>query len=346
MQHRATRRSVLAASLVGAAAAAVSNTALSRAVAFAAPPGSTRTLVGHVDHLGHGAIVVTDPDSTSAVATVSLGACPNGITGAPNGRFAYVAIQYHPGLAVLDTAANQVTGQVQVGGFANSVVFAPDGSRAYVATGSSAADGSTGELVVVDTAAKSVTARITAGPLPHRLAIAPDGSRVYVADERVARVTVVDTARNAVTGTVATDGPPLLVAVAPDGRHLYVATGHGLTTVDTDTAKPTGTVPLGGVPAGLVLSGDGSLAFVSVYTGKGAADLVVVNTAAQRVQKRTGTGRDFGQLALDGPHNRLYLANPVGDHTAVLDATTTTTTGQLPAPAATHPNCVAVAQIA
>ncbi|KAA2261058.1 YncE family protein [Solihabitans fulvus] len=346
-----SRRGLLIAVLAGAAG--VAGTRLSALAAPLAAPtvpsgqaARTVTLIGHADRAGHGSITVVDTDSNTPTGSIPLRTRPNAITTSPDGRTAFVATQFAPGLTVIDTRGNTISRVDAVGGFTNSIVFTPDGAHAYVASGSRAADGVTGGVAVVDTATGAVVARIAAGLLPHQLAITPDGRRVFVADERGSDISVVDTATNAVIGTVRTGRAPLRIAMDSKGSRLFVASFNSLASYDPTTFASTGNTVLAGYPGGLALGQSGALAFVSLYTGrKTPARLTVVNTAANRVLTQVDNGNARGQLAIAPRGDKVFVVNPVDAQVSVVDTATTTQITTLPSPAATTPTCVAVTQI-
>ncbi|MEU5692544.1 YncE family protein [Actinosynnema sp. NPDC020468] len=341
-EHRPiTRRTLLAATLGGAAAVGISGVpAFAQTTTPSQPAGKAggeRLLIGNVVDGGTGLLQVTTADLAAPVG-VPLSSQPNGLVGSADGKVAYVATQFNPGLTVVNVGGAKVDGTIPVGGFANSVVLSPDGATAYVAVG--AGGGSRGYVAVVSTADGQVKTRVQAGYQPRDIAITPDGAKLFVADERAKGVTVVDTKTNQVVGTIKTTRPALKVTTDPKGQRVFIAGQQELVTADVATGKVTSTAVLAGRPGGLVVAPSGALAYVSLYTGPTTpAALAVVNTQNGRVLQSKGNKKAHGDLAIAG--TKVVAVDPVDGTTTAVNTETTATTGELASPGNATPTCVA-----
>ncbi|GLZ35517.1 hypothetical protein Lesp02_77040 [Lentzea sp. NBRC 105346] len=340
-----SRRTLLAAALGGAAAGVVGQSLFASPALAAA--GRKTLLIGSVDHFGGGFLQLADPGFTGTPASVALSGQPNGITSTADGRSAYVAQQFGPGLSVVDVAAGKVTAEFEVGGFATAPVLSPDGKLVYVATGSSAAGGSRGHVVVVDAASGEVRARIEAGLLPQRLAITPDGTRLFVADERAKGISVIDTARNEVAGTIKTEQTPLFLAVDDKGSRLFAAAPRELVTYDLRNGNAGGKTDLPGRPGGLALHPGQVLAVVSLYTGNSKpAVLATVNVQANRIVTQSDNARANGPLTLSKDGARTYVIDKENRKTTSADTSTGKPDNALSTPDSYKPTCVAYVETA
>ncbi|MET8758917.1 YncE family protein [Lentzea sp. NPDC004782] len=339
-----SRRTLLTAALSGAVVS-VAGHGLFTGVASAAP-GRKTLVIGSVDRWGNGIVQLADPSLTGESTIVAVNSQPNGVVGSPDGLRAYVATAFEPGLTVVDVDAAKVTGEIAVGGFANEVLVSPDGKVVYVATGSSGADGSSGHVAVVDAATGDVRARIKAGPLPRSLALTPDGTQLFVGDERVKGVTIIDTAKNAVAGSFRTEKQVLELAVDPKGKNLYAASLRELVTFDLRGGK-VGSTELEGLPCGLAVHPDGTLAVVSLYTGRNTdAQLVTVNIASNKVRTKEPNGKANGPLTMSKDGDRAFVLDEKNRKVTSADTATGKPDKSLSTPNSNTPTCVAFVESA
>ncbi|GLZ30162.1 hypothetical protein Lesp02_23520 [Lentzea sp. NBRC 105346] len=339
-----SRRTLLTAALGGAAAGIAGQSLIAGAAAAEQGP---KLLVGTVDGLGNGLLLLSDPGLTGTPASLAVNGRPNDIAGTPDGLCAYVATQSGPGLSIVDIGARRVTGEIGVGGFANQAVVSPDGKVVYVASGSSGAGGSRGHVAVVDAANGEVKARIQAGLLPSHLAITPDGRRLFVGDERAKGVTVIDTAKQQVSGSFKTEKTPLQLAIDPKGKRLYVTTQRELVTFDLGTGNASGVTALEGRPGGLAVHPNGNFAVVSVHTGRTSpAALVVVNVNSGKVLTRWDNGRAYGPVALNHDGGTAFVLDQENRKATSADIATGKPDNSLPTPNSEKPTCVAFVETA
>ena len=271
----------------------------------------------YVTNNGDNTISVIDTSSNTVVATVHVGAGPEGVAISPDGTRLYVA---NDGGAVwvLDTSNNTVVAKVTVGGDPYGVAITPDGTRVYVTQDNGAS------VSAIDTSSNTVIAKISLPAAPSGVAITPDGRHAYVAStgsSTPGTVSVIDTSSNSVVATVSLPGLPWGVAITPDGRRAYVANSipsvsGGTATVsviDTSSNTVVANVTAGpGISWGLAITPDGTRAYAAtgVLFGSGANNGVVsvIDTSSNTVIAKVGVADPIG-LAVTPDGTRVYVAN-------------------------------------
>lgn len=261
-------------------------------------------------------VTVLDPTTCAVTATVPVGDVPGALALAPGGDRLYVANRAGNSVSVIDTRSNLVAETVPVPPGPVDLAASPDGTRVYVGGTRS---GFTGPVVaVIDTVALRVTGQVRVGGALvlglSDLALDPDGRRLLVALDYAVEdaVQVLDAATLRPAGeiTAAAGG----VAVR-DGRTAYVADGVGTTVAVLDTANRivVTNIDVGEKPLAVVLSPDGSRAFVP-----SAADgsVSVVDTTTNVVTDTHALG---GVLALSRDGQRLYVGSPDSAAVSVVD---------------------------
>jgi YVTN family beta-propeller protein len=218
----------------------------------------------YVSNLGSNTESVIDTTSNTVVANVGVGQFPYGVVFSNDGTDAFVASQGTNAVWVIDTATRALdtgTPVIPVGQTPFGVALSPDGANLYV--------GNQGDNTVthIDVATKTVVgAPIATAGNPFFIAVNPASTRVYVGGLAGNAVTVIDAATDLPVATIAMPAGVRGLAVSPSGRYLFVVVdAQPLLVVDTATnALVTSPVPLplGNNPIGMVLSGDGTTAYV------------------------------------------------------------------------------------
>jgi len=271
--------------------------------------------------------------SSALVATIPVGTAPTFLAIAPDGRHLYAAS--NATLSVIDTAANREVVRLNTNSNSTSIGIAPDGSRVYIANLFSIT------LTVVDTATNSLTSSITMFAQRRRggfgfMALAPDGRTLYVANRS-----------NRVFGIVPLPGgggralrpsvAPADVAISSDGGTAYtvgckaICTPGFLNFFDTATQRFGDEIAVGGNPLRIVLSPDGSRAYVANLTGP---SISVVDLAGRRVAATFPVPAQPTGLAVAPDGRTLYVASQTEGQLTALDADSGATRGQLAAPRA------------
>src|SRR3989449_579030 len=204
-----------------------------------AASASSAAPFAYVANLADGVWVI-DTATRAVVATVAVGAGPQGVAITPNGAFAYVVNFTSNTVSVIDTAINSVVVRVPVGDSPYGVAIRPNGVFAYVTNSTS------NTVSVIDTTTNSVVATMSVGEVPQGVVVTPDGAFVYVANFMSNNVSVIDTSTNTLEATVGVGVGPVGVAITPDGAFAYVANSISDTVSVIDTAPKTvvATVPV------------------------------------------------------------------------------------------------------
>ncbi len=228
----------------------------------AVSPDGTRAYVANYtasSASGTVSVINTATDTVTATIILTSGAYPVDVALSRDGTHAYTANFRGNSVSVIDTATRKVTATIAVGSFPEGVTVSPDGTHAYVNNINSKS------VSVIDTVTNTVTATISFGYAPEGVAVSPDGTRAYVTNYE--GVSVIDTATNTVTSTI-----PLVasgvegVAVSRDGSCIYVTQKSSRGTVlviDTATNTVISTIAVGSFPDEVVVSRDGTRAYVA-----------------------------------------------------------------------------------
>ena len=163
-------------------------------------------------------------------------------------------------------------------------------------------------------------AEVGRGPIGD-IATADDGT-IVVTNHGDDTVTLLYPGTLAVAGVVAVPGEPFAVVVA-DGR-AYVSTtsanSDAIAVVDTVTQTVVATYSLAFSVTALVASPDGKRVFAA-RTGDGTADVVVIDTTAERVSTidiATGAGIGIDAIQMDAAGKRLFVGTTDMDGSALV----------------------------
>jgi YVTN family beta-propeller protein len=201
-------------------------------------------------------VIDTTTNPNTVVATVAVGAGPNGVAVTPDGKHVYVTNSFDGTVSVMETTGNTVMATVTVGGGPLGVAVTPDGKRAYVTDTRDMSGSKT--VSVIETNSNTVVATVEVGSflsplsssLTNGVAITPDGKHAYVTTSKVDdTVLVIETTGNTVMTTIPVGLGPFGVAVTPDGKHVYVTNlnDHNVSVIETTGNTVMATVPVGGV---------------------------------------------------------------------------------------------------
>ncbi len=242
---------------------------------------------------GGGAVAVIDTVAGAVRDTIAVGDVPTTVAVTPDGALAYVATErcewfsYLGGefcqgtIVVIDTAARVAAARIPVRGRPIASAIAPDGSRLYAAQARDGFGG-TGEIVAIDTATSAIAWTMPLDVEPSGIAVGRGGRIAYVAGQRslqLGEIDALDTRDGRLLARLplADSWGPSPMAASNDGAFLYFGTtagcGYALTIVDVARFSIAGYVNLPSYPAGLALTGDGRLAYVSGERGVAVVDL-------------------------------------------------------------------------
>jgi len=162
------------------------------------------------------------------------------------------------------------------------VAVSADAKRAYVTNLGS------GTTTAIDLAAGRKLADLPTGAGSEALALSPDGRELWVAARAEDQVAIVDTAGLQITAKLPVSGMPIRIAMTPDGQAALVSCARSSDIVLVDVAGRAERVrrnikvppaqdatlrpfaqlaPGSALPVGLLLSGDGSSAYVAATMG-------------------------------------------------------------------------------
>ncbi|MDX2168443.1 MAG: hypothetical protein SF182_15320 [Deltaproteobacteria bacterium] len=197
-------------------------------------------------------------------------------------------------------------------------------------------------VTVLDVARQRIRGVLPIGRRPSAIAIGADGATAWVAINEENRVARLDLASGRVRQSVAVGEQPTDVVLTPDGRSLLVSERRDqrVAVIDVASGAVTGHIGAGGSgPAGLVVTADGSRAYVanSFSNNVGILDLV-----ERRNRGTIPVGEYPFDLALSPDETRLYSADVQSGTVTVLDRAagtlvTTIAVGGNPIGIAAHP---------
>ncbi len=269
----------------------------------------------YISNYGSNNVSVIDTATNTVVATVAVGANPEGVAVNPAGTRAYVTNFVSNNVSVIDTAANTVVATVAVGISPTGVAVNPAGTFAYVANYGS------NTVSVINTATNTVAATVAAGTGSRCVAVNPAGTFAYVTNAGSSNVSVIDTATNTVAATVAVGTTPVGVAVNPAGTRVYVGNynSNNVSVINTATNTVVATVAVGTGPWGVAVNPAGTFAYAANY---GSNTVSVINTATNIVAATVAVGTVPFGVAVNPAGTRAYVANFSSNNVSVIDTAT------------------------
>jgi YVTN family beta-propeller protein len=243
---------------------------------------------------------------------VPTGMGPEDVVFTPDGRQLVATSYYDKTVTFTDLETRSLVGEpLRFPGAPRRLLLSADGSRLFVLLRERE-----GGLAVVDLAARRTERVLPAGTFPFDLALAPDGRRVFVASFDDQAVLVLDPS---------TDTPAerlklavgFGIALHPSRPLLYSALGFEAAVLVFDYAagRPVATIPVGGSPAGEVVTREG---FLYVINDDGDS-LAKIDTATNTVVVRVAVGAEPQALvAFDRPRRPSGAVIAAGLAAAVL----------------------------
>lgn len=257
---------------------------------------------------------------------------PGSIAVAPDGGTVYFVSAGHDWqLSTFDTRSSSVVATTPVGD--RPLALSPAGDVAYV----SVSDDNGPALGFLDTATHAITATVPLIFSPYDLAVSTDGSRLYVPDPLDNSVAVMDVASKSVTTAAPLTGPAggIVVVSVPDTGgsaalptnatapalpRAYVAYQDGTVAV-LDGTTVIGKIGIDGTPTDLVMSADGTRAFVVSercdQSGCAGGTLWVIDTSENVIMASVVLGVRPARIAVAPDGKQLYLSSL--DGVSVLD---------------------------
>jgi YVTN family beta-propeller protein len=268
------------------------------------------------------AFVATNPGST--VLTGNITATPyTAISG-----FAYITNSGNGYVSVVNLSTNTIVSNIQVGYTPWSVIASPDGNRVYVVN-----SGSYGGVSVINTATNQVISTLGAGFSGSYACLSPDGTRLYVSYSSSSFIGVYNTQTLLPIANYYVSSGLNGLTVSPDGAKLYAVIGSNIYPINTTTGFVGAAIPVGIRPSSIVITDDGSRAFV---TNSGGNNVSVINTATNTVISTIAVGSYPFGLSLSPDGASLYVANYNSNNVSVINTasyelTATITVGSGPA---------------
>ncbi len=248
----------------------------------AVSPGGTTAVVANYGTRSEpgSTLTVVDIRRARVLRTVDLAPHrrPHGIAFLPDGKRLAVTSETSGALLVVNLESGRVERAVATGQeVSHMVALAPSGKRAFVTNIGS------GTVSVLDLAAGRRLANVPTGKGAEGVAVTPDGREVWVTNRAADTVTVLDARSLQPLAELAAASFPIRAAATPDGRHVLVtcARSGDLAVFDRAGRRLARRIPLGAaptttegrlfgdrfgassVPIGVVVSGDGTRAFVA-----------------------------------------------------------------------------------
>lgn len=238
---------------------------------------------------GIGAVWAIDTSTNTVVAKVPVGRHPAHVVVASDGRFAYITNGGDNTVSVVDTAAQRGVEVIAVGASPHGLRISPDGKQVWVANLKG------GTVSVIDTVSRKQVARIAAGKGPAQVGFTPDGRFSFVSLSEENRVAVIDPGSRKVIRKIAVGTVPIQLYATPDSKVVLVANqgtpkkpGTTVSVIDLASMKVTATISTGAGAHGVVISRDGSQAFV---TNTYANTVSVIDIAERKVIATVPVGK-------------------------------------------------------
>ena len=269
---------------------------------LAIPPDSNTVWASQYAFQRGGDILFLNPDTEQVTYAVGHAGA---LAFSSSGTVVYLA---NPGvLTALDVASLTPIGRAHAGQLTNidQAIPSPDGARLYVSVSfvsGIVSNGSgrlaPGEIRILDTSTFKRTAVISVPGGMGALALTPDGSTL-ICTANHGRVHLISTATHKITATIQlTPANGLLtgLALSPDGSTAYVvdAENNLLLVANILTQKQQASIAVGTSPSPVVITPDGSEAWVATLAG-----LDIVNTV---------TGQLSGRVRLPGTPSAIAFA--------------------------------------
>jgi YVTN family beta-propeller protein len=147
-------------------------------------------------------LVLVDPASGQATATLRLAQWPTDLTLSADGKSLYMVNLGSEKLLEVDATTGEQRRALDVGNGANGVLLHPGGQRAFVL------NQLFGYVQVIDLAAWQVVDLIPVGRFPQGMALSPDARSLYVANAGSGSVSVIDLDQRTVRDTLNIGGTP------------------------------------------------------------------------------------------------------------------------------------------
>ena len=285
------------------------------------------TVLAVVNQKQH-ALVLVDPQTHEAIATVPVGVNGHEIAVSSDGTLAYVPIYGNAGVGrpgtdgreidIVDVTTKKMVGAIDLGRpiRPHKAIFGPDGML-YVS----------GELahaiLIVDVRTRAVVGEIPTGAKEsHMFCFSPDGSRIYTANVGDGSVSVLDVKARKLIQVIPLTKRVQRIAVSRDGRWVFTSDWDQprVAVIDTRSNTLSRWLPTAGMPYVTLPTVDGtSLLVAETDQAGGTKGLLEVFHLAdwKPVRSFSLPSAQNGGFLVRG--NLVYLSEPLVGNIEVLD---------------------------
>lgn len=265
-------------------------------------PDGSKLYVASAD----GTVTPVDTATNQAGPAIVVGSDPVALAVTPNGKRVFVSNLGSGSVTPIRTDTDTAGPAIPVGRAPGAITVAPDGKTAYVVNGNFADR----TVRPINVSTSQAGQPIQVGFEPHAITITPDGRTAYVAcynanvppgQPGAGSVWPINLA-TATAGRPIRFGAanPFTIVVNAASTTAYVTSGLGLTAIDVATNAVEGSAPAGDGPTAVVLTPDGSRAYVANFgTGHAPArSVIAIRLADLKVIKRIGVGVEPVAIAI------------------------------------------------
>jgi YVTN family beta-propeller protein len=321
VRSAALRRDTLTVRLVRAMACLL---ALASLATFASAAG----LKAYVGNFKDNTVSVIDTAAGAVVATVPVGAGPDGIAITPDGKTVFVSGASASTVAVIDATTDKVVQTIEIGKGPQGLAMTADGRILLVAVNGD------DRVAIVDTSTRAIIGTV-AVTKPHTIAIRADGKQAYVSSQEPGHFALVafDLATRAVVATVPLDKPPRDLEFGYDGKALYftLAGVAAVQVLDPQANKVVQEIPTGASPH-IANYFAGTSAGVVVVQGPG--ELLLFDPATNKAIRSIAVGKQPHWVDAADGGKKMYVTNEGSNDVTVIDLsndrTTTIAVGNAP----------------
>jgi YVTN family beta-propeller protein len=181
-------------------------------------------------------------------------------------------------------------------------------------------------LWIIDLAEKVLLHEVPTGAEPEGVFITKDGKTLYLTSEVADMIHRIDVDRGIITANVIVGTRPRRIRMTPDQKELWVSAelSGEIYIIDVETFKvtevinflPPGFRQVDVTPVGLVLTADGTTAYVSL--GR-ANHVAFVDAATRKITFYVLVGSRAWNVTLSADEKTLFVANGLSDDVSVVD---------------------------
>jgi len=246
----------------------------------AVSPDGTKLLVSSA---GTENAYVVDAKTGKALATIAVGAVPQGVAIGPHGHFGLAVSAGTDSVTVIDMRTHQPVKTIKVGKTPHNARFTANGKLAYVTL-----QGGTG-VAVLDMHSLAKTGEIPVPGVhgPHNLDLSANGRVLWVRD-LTGSVAAVDLKTRKELAVIPVAPGHAGIDVVPGGRYVFTGgiAGHVVDVIDPATFKVVKQIDVGQGPHGVRASTDGRWVYATVTaTNK----IAVIDAHSLKVVKQIDT---------------------------------------------------------